>query len=477
MSDEDAPREDLYVPDRFEQLRDSGSGALRSIVSPVQSALSYIDARFLDFGGARRGGLLILRGAPGAGKSTFLDTVELFRAGISTERISQGRDIAQALSELGPDRGPRIVVIEGREALLDVSEAALETSMHAINTFVRNPPGTRTLVVWPTNTDALTEALVGLGKRIGGIALLGTAPHYMLFTGPSESEYIGIAERTVAALNEGASLAALGISEERAQVIASEASTVGDFLTVVRYELTANGSRVRKLLATEQPRVWTIVVAGNEPEGDVAALTRGGFSYADIDRLMTSTQANIVSKLKEEPDTLGILGTVLDAKILYIDMLTALAVCRHYANEALRDAMRGQGMSVKQDDRASTRLQGSELGIILSGNSLGTRRPGGKPGGGTKTAFLGLAKIAQTQDGLLNRAFGEGLVSAGLADSYEIEKIVGTDITFFSDLYLVRGSDRIRLEFMWRTSTGRADIANYMLLKLGNYARAIGLLK
>jgi DNA (cytosine-5)-methyltransferase 1 len=29
---------------------------------------------------------------------------------------------------------------------------------------------------------------------------------------------------------------------------------------------------------------------------------------------------------------------------------------------------------------------------------------------------------------------------------------------------------------MWRSKTGRADIANYVLAKLGNYGRAIGLL-
>jgi hypothetical protein len=34
------PREDLYVPDRFEGLRDVGRGALRSIIVPVADALS-----------------------------------------------------------------------------------------------------------------------------------------------------------------------------------------------------------------------------------------------------------------------------------------------------------------------------------------------------------------------------------------------------------------------------------------------------
>ncbi len=71
-------REDLHVPDRFEQLREAGTGALRSVVAPVESSLSEIDARFTDLSAARRGGLWVLRGEPGSGKSTFLDTLACF---------------------------------------------------------------------------------------------------------------------------------------------------------------------------------------------------------------------------------------------------------------------------------------------------------------------------------------------------------------------------------------------------------------
>jgi hypothetical protein len=41
----------------------------------------------------------------------------------------------------------------------------------------------------------------------------------------------------------------------------------------------------------------------------------------------------------------------------------------------------------------------------------------------------------------------------------------------------MQAGEPIRLEVMWRGSTGRAAIANYALGKLGNYGRAIGLLE
>jgi hypothetical protein len=66
----------------------------------------------------------------------------------------------------------------------------------------------------------------------------------------------------------------------------AEAPTIGRYLALVRAALIRNGAAVRELLVAEHYRLWTLVIAGNEPEGDVAALTRGGAAYADIDRLI-----------------------------------------------------------------------------------------------------------------------------------------------------------------------------------------------
>jgi hypothetical protein len=172
----------------------------------------------------------------------------------------------------------------------------------------------------------------------------------------------------------------------------------------------------------------------------------------------------------------GILGTVLDARILYVDMVTSLAVARQYGDQHLHDLMRGVGMSTKPDPSAPERLRTSEPGLILAGESLGTRKRGGKPGGGTQQAFAGLAEIARNDDGALNRAMGTGLVDVGLIDTFEAEKTLGTELVYASDLFVMQAGVPIRFEIMWRTSAGRAQVANYVLGKLGSYGRAIGLL-
>jgi hypothetical protein len=50
------------------------------------------------------------------------------------------------------------------------------------------------------------------------------------------------------------------------------------------------------------------------------------------------------------------------------------------------------------------------------------------------------------------------------------------DLTYTSDLYCLKAGEPIRLEIMWRSTATRAAIANYVLGKLGNYGKAIGLI-
>ena len=419
---------------------------------------------------------MLLRGETGAGKTTFLDTIWLFRDGVVTLRIPQVESIEVRLSSLEPSDRFRLVVLENREAVGLYSMQAIEADLHAINAFVRSDRGRNTLVVWPVNTDDSAARLVTLGSAIGGTALFGLEDEVTIFNGPPRDEFVEIASRTVSALNESASLSALGISEDHAEELTTRADTIGAYLGLIRDALLVNEEGVRALLPIEHFRMWTLVIAGTETEGDVAALTRGGLAYVDIDRLLNSTGANVVRDLKEHPDQLGILGTMLDAKIIDLDMLTALAIARTYGDDHLHSLMRAKGMSTASDRQADERLNASELGLIMSGTALGTRRRGSKAGANTKAAFGGLADIARTNDVVLNRAIGRALVANGFVSAFETEKDLGTEYVVKSDLQVVRADQPIRLEAMWRTRAGRADIANYVLTKLNLYGKAIGLM-
>jgi hypothetical protein len=73
--------------------------------------------------------------------------------------------------------------------------------------------------------------------------------------------------------------------------------------------------------------------------------------------------------------------------------VTVLAIARHYGDDQLHGFMQALGMSTTKNTSAGERLFSSELGLVLAGRTLGTRRRGSKPGDNTEAAFLNLASV------------------------------------------------------------------------------------
>ena len=218
------------------------------------------------------------------------------------------------------------------------------------------------------------------------------------------------------------------------------------------------------------------MLAGNEPEADIDALTRGTMYSADIDRMLSVTNANIVKDLKDFPEKVGLLGTYLDARVLHVPVLAALAAVRTYASEGLRNTMKAAGMSAAPEKDAKERLSETNLLASFKDQPIGARKVGGKVGPNTVAAFEKLTNIASTNDVQLNRAIAECLKDLGVIKGYELEKDFGTGMTRRTDILAGTPNSSVRLELMWRRKTGRAEIANYVLGKLYNYGKAIGYL-
>jgi hypothetical protein len=262
--------------------------------------------------------------------------------------------------------------------------------------------------VWPCNSDALRDRIVSLGRTIGGDALLGAGSGWLEFSGPDNTQYLPIAEKTLATLNQGATFSDLGLSAELLSREVLQVYTIGDFLSRVHNHIVESGNAVRSLIGQDQCRLWIVVAAGNDIASEVAALTRGKYASIDTERLMTSTEANIVNDLKNYPDKVGILGTILDAKIVHLPVITASSIARAFSDERLKGLMKGIGLNLKPDSkpRAVERLQQTELAAILNAGTLGLLPRGKKPGSESVEAFRKLAVIASDNDTSLNRAIG-----------------------------------------------------------------------
>lgn len=470
----------VSVPDRFESLsRKTSSEQLGTIVVAVEDTLQEIDRRYGQMRGSHRGAFLLLRGDSGAGKSTFLHTVGRFRQGVKSEAVPGNVNVREYFSSARCSGNLTIFVLEEREAAISFTDRELEDWLHAINGFIRTDRGERALVVWPCNTDELLDRIVSLATKIGADALLGTGSPYVKFEGPGRSEFRKIAETTVAVLNQGASFADLGLSDKQIDVMITTSGTIGRFLGGLRDAIQQQERFVQSLLEQEQARLWVVVIAGNEPNQEVAALTRGRYAAIDIERLMTATEANIVQELKSQPERLGILATALDAKILHLPVLCALSLARAFATETLKARMKQANLSLKPDKRADAlvRLMSTELSRIFASQSQGTLNTGKRLGSSSVEAFSKLAEIASTNDVALNRAIAAALQEAGLIGSFKVEQDFGTGLTRRTDIVATTSGSNLRIEMMWRRKTSRADIANYTLTKLANYGRALGYLQ
>lgn len=478
---DDSAQDEVLIPDRFEILSRQGSGNISTMIVPVRDMLSEIDTLYKSMRSSGRGVFMILRGDSGAGKTTFLHTLNLFRQDVSTISISGGESVPAFLRDHEPpaDNAMQVLVLEEREAALSFTDEELESWLHAINGFIRSPKGRNCLIVWPCNSDPLKDRLVSLALTIGGKSLLGRREDAIAFSGPSKSTFADIASRTLSVLNQGAGLSDFGLTSDEVKTLSDEADTVGDFLGDLRDAIIEKQQRVSGLLVKEHPNVWIVVIAGNEPDGDVAGLTRGNLSLVDMDRLMTSTDANVVRDLKKIPDQLGLLATVLNARILHLPVLAATASVRAFADERLQEKLKQEDFAIspRKPEEATVRLQQCELGSIFQLGRQKTLSRGKKLGDKSVTSFVKVANVAQQDDAAVNRAIGKALLSAGLIDSFDVEVPFPGSYGVRSDLFVTGQFGQARVEMMWRAKTGRADIANYTLKKLEVYGKAIGFIK
>lgn len=468
--------DDIFLlPDRFEGLNDTaGNKDVTKIIVPVQSGIKKIKEYYEEISSSGRGAFLILLGNSGSGKTTFLRTLSIFIKDVEVVTLTNDMNISDEINKISDSScGFRVLIVEGRESILDMNNIEVTDAIHTINRFLRSVVGKQTLIVWPCNNQDIVDNLVETSRTVGGSSLLDLEDTYFKFKGPDKNQFSQIAKQTVEFFNNGKTLLDFGVTDEIAESLTDECDTIGDYLKIVNKRVRKNKQFVNELCVRNRCKMWIIVLGLNEPSKDVEALTKGENLEADIQRLMVSTDANIVKEVKEIPDQIALLSNYLDTKIIYVPITDALAIVRNYSDEELKELMKKKGMSVFKDSSVQERLKNTELvRMILKDTKLMGKK--GTTGTNSKTSFEKLLEISRTNDCLLNKSFGKALFDNNYIDDYQVEVNLGEGLTRRTDLLCKKDNEEIRLEFMWRTKTSKAEISNYTLNKLYNYGKALG---
>lgn len=470
--------DDIFLlPDRYEGLETHMEPKdISKIITPVGDAIEKVQDFYEEMMSSGRGAFFILKGQSGCGKTTFLNTLPIFISDIEIVTIDNSKPLEVAFDTLNHQTSSfRIIVIEGRESILDMKNTEVVSAIHKINTFIRSKIGVKTLIVWPCNNDDIVSQLVETSRVVGGTALLGVKETYFEFSGPPKNDYVRIAKQTTELLNKGKTLLDFGITDTEAQSLLADVNTIGEYLKVINAKVRENKKFVNKLAIKERCALWVLVLALNEPSKDVEAITKGEYLDADIQRMLVSTDANIVQDIKKCPEQIALAANYLNCKVIYISIVEALAIVRSYADDKLKAMLKERGSAITPDRDIGSRVANTELvRMIQQDTKLKGRK--GTTGSKSKEAFEKLLKISESNDAMLNKTFGEALKSNGFVNDYSTEEDFGDGLTRRTDLVCQGGATSLRLEFMWRKKTSKAEISNYVLTKLFNYGKALGLI-
>lgn len=473
------------LPTRFENINVKNKEVLKNFILRNNKAIRHIRTMIVNMESSNSGAFLLLKGESGIGKTTLINTLPFFliNQNILIEAVDEKKDLREYLNKCKEVRnGIRLIVLEGREFSSQVKFSELEKSLTAINQFIRSQQGKNTIVVWPCNGEEMVQDILYFSSQIGGTSLFRDDTVFEL-EGPDESDYYGILKNTFYILNQEDIEDDYGVTKAEAAKIRTnlEKITIGSFLEKTRSNLIQNILKIDGAFQDydyESFKLWILVIAKNNPLDDVTYLTKGNYANVDFQRLLSSTSGNISHKIQKNSNIIGLLAKELDCRILYIPYELVTNSITSTKNDALKKLLSQNGVKIHNSATKRIDILKSSLGSAITGSQIHYKRTTSKiEDSQLSQDFSNILKITQNNDRIANEELGKILEENELVYSSRPEQSFGLNYSVRTDLLCGIEGNYLRLEMMWRTSTTRGEIANYVLQKLLNYASAMGIIE
>jgi energy-coupling factor transporter ATP-binding protein EcfA2 len=466
------------LPTRYEPLTNAfGDKAKMTFVlgnDDISAAKRFIAAAE----SARQGKLLFVSAESGAGKSTFVHSLEIFLSDKvqSVIRLPPPHELEVAaipgyLARLPVAPKFTIVNFDGREAPY-FNEPEYQTFLGALNGVLRQRPDL--LVFWPVTDEGFAQKLIALLQKVGGTSAFGLNPLYKL-VGVVKEQYQLVLEKILQIANWRLDDAAVSTTE--VDTLVQENERVGAFLDSLqrliaqRFDVGGVGVAFPTL---------TLVISSGEPKirEICRSLRRADSYYIEASRLLMYTRRSNVAEWWQNRAThlksaLPHVIALLNAQLVSMSASSVVHSVLQFGEPSLRSLAGG----VRADRGNAKRvMSSSELFKFVQGEAVDNREYGSSVGTETYDSYARIQAASETRHRAINESILQLVQDAGatlqsLAYEQNLVRGLQTDATYQG----VAGT--IALEFHHKAAAESTNnkIAIYVLEKLKEYAVNYGL--
>jgi energy-coupling factor transporter ATP-binding protein EcfA2 len=466
------------LPARYEPLVGAFGDKARMTFVPPDADLGVFKRFMVAAESARQGKLMFVSGGSGAGKSTFVHSLEIFLPDEIDRvvRLPQPHelpveDIPRYVAGLPAQAKFTVVNFDGREAPY-FDEPQYQTFLGALNAILRTRKDL--LIVWPVTDLQFAEKLVGLLKKAGGRSVFGPEEIHRLRGIPKE-KYGQVLEKILQVANWRLDDAAVSSTEVDALI--GEAERLGGFLDDLQ-ALIAQRFDTGHMGVTFPTLVIAISSGDPKIRETCRSLRRADSFYIEASRLLMYTKRSNVA------EWWGNRATDLKAALPHVIALFNAQLVSMSASAVVHAVLQGKDADLKamvqgvraDSGNAKRVIASSELCKFFAGEPVDNREYGSSVKDETFESFARIQQASEVKHRAINEALVNLAVSAGqpLQDlRFEAQLVTGlqTDATYKA------GSSIIALECHHKAEAESSPnkVAIYVLEKLQEYAINYGL--
>lgn len=470
------------LPDRYEPLAEKvGSDVAKILVPPNQEVLSSFQELALGVKTRNEGAFVPLSGPTGAGKTTFVSSLDQWMAATYAPTLTyddkidfDGLKRALEVHRQGlPADDNRIIPIN-----IDHRESNPPSSIEraAIKRFLRTSGAVSPCVVfWPETSEETAKEIADSYVEISGEQPIQIP---FLWRGPERQVWSSIVRDTMRIANNIDDLEGLGVDPNDYNV--DRYRTIGEFIRKISLDFNANIQKIRALV--EKPINLAIVFVSESSDPGVLShlLNNSRYGLCDGSSLVGATPESQIGKWwASRRGLLTRMIVHLGVHALFLPPTTAISIIRN-ANSNAPKLLDDAGVRRYGPGRAIRDLKRTTLGKYILGQELGRVEGRGAPSPEAARNFALIAKdgFVGGKDKIYNKSVSDAIEGVLREEGVEFEKVQCEKKLAFAplkpDTSIHYENKIVCIEYTWRSGeflkSKRSVVAQYILEKLKNYA-------